>query len=254
MEATSSPTLTPVRRQALSDAVFEQLRSRIVSGDLEAGSPLPSERALCDALRVNRSSVREALRRLEQARLVSVRHGGTSRVLDYRETAGLDLLSALLTTDDGRIDAQVVRGVLEMRSAIAADAARLAASRAGRAAGERLTGICLRMRDAAGELVELQDLAIEFWSEIIDSSANIAYRLAYNSLRETYDVCREVLANALAEELRDCDSYLAIAEAVGTENAEQAEARARSLVRRGEAGIKLALESVDPTSDQRETP
>lgn len=242
---TTSP-LTPVRRQALSDAVFEQLRSRIVSGELPAGSPLPAERVLCDALGVNRSSVREALRRLEQARLVSVRHGGTSRILDYRESAGLDLLPALLVTSEGQIAAEVVGGVLEMRSAIAADAARLAAARADGAVSARLDEVCSAMRNAASDLPTLQDLAIDFWSAIIDASGNIAYRLAYNSLRETYDSCREILANALAEELRDGGGYEALAGAIRERNESSAESLARALVRRGEAGIKRVLDELAP--------
>ncbi len=52
------PVLKPVRRQSLSDAVFDQLRDRIVSGAMRAGDPLPAERALCEALGVNRGAVR----------------------------------------------------------------------------------------------------------------------------------------------------------------------------------------------------
>lgn len=236
-------SLTPVRRQALSDAVFEQLRARIVGGELEAGMPLPAERVLCDALGVNRSSIREALRRLEQARLVSVRHGGTSRVLDYRSSAGLDLLPSLLLTETG-VDAAAVRGVLEMRSAIASDAARLAAMRATADAAQRLDAIADAMAEASS-LVELQELAIEFWSTIIDASDNIAYRLAYNSLRDTYDRCRELLAEALADELRDAASYAAIAAAVAAGDAAASEDRARTLVRRGEEGINRVLSALE---------
>src|SRR5258706_14191104 len=111
--------LTPVRKQSLSDAVFEQLRGQILTGAMAPGSPLPAERVLCEALGVNRGSVREALRRLEQSRLVSVRHGGTSHVLDYRASAGLDLLAELIIAPGGGFDTRVVRAIVEMRSALA---------------------------------------------------------------------------------------------------------------------------------------
>ncbi len=249
---TPNPPLTPVRKQALSDAVFEQLRSRIVSGELAAGSPLPAERVLCEALGVNRSSVREALRRLEQARLVSIRHGGTSRILDYRESAGLDLLPALVMTGDGRIDATVVRGILEMRSAIAADAARLAAAATDQSVKQKLVATCAAMRAADGELTTLQDLAIDYWSAIVDASGNIAYRLAYNSLRDTYDTCRAILASALADELCDADGYTALADAIGSGDAKSAEALARQLVQRGEMGIKQVLDALDSTAVEKQ--
>src|SRR5512147_1770870 len=95
---TRQPKLTPIPRKSLSDAVFEQLRDQIVNGQMQPGSPLPAERILCEALGVNRSSVREGLRRLQQAGLVAVRHGGASQVLDYHGSAGLDLLESLLVT------------------------------------------------------------------------------------------------------------------------------------------------------------
>jgi DNA-binding FadR family transcriptional regulator len=55
----------PVTRQRLADAVVDQLQARIASGDLAAGSRLPSERELGDAFGVARTTVREAVRALE---------------------------------------------------------------------------------------------------------------------------------------------------------------------------------------------
>ena len=73
--------LKPVARTNLSDQVFDQLRDKILAGEYEPGQRLPSERLLCESLEVNRSSVREALKRLEHVRLISTRQGGGSRVL-----------------------------------------------------------------------------------------------------------------------------------------------------------------------------
>lgn len=242
--------LRPVRRQALSDAVFDQLRDQIVSGELAVGDPLPAERALCEALGVNRGSVREALRRLQQARLVDVRHGGTSRVLDYRRSAGLDLLSSLLVTAAGSFDARVVASVMEMRSALAPDIARLAALR-GRAAAPHLQALAAAMPGVSGDATRLQALTAEFWSCLVDAADNVAYRLAYNSLLETYDQCRELLVQVLGDELRDTASYVAIAKAVAKGDGSAAEALARALVRRGEEGIKRVLGRIEPASGRK---
>jgi len=250
MPSTAVQPLRPVRRQALSDAVYEQLRDRIVSGELAIGDPLPAERVLCEALGVNRGSVREALRRLQQARLVDVRHGGTSRVLDFRKSAGLDLLSSLLLTAAGSFDTRVVRSVMEMRSALAPDIARLAAER-GRDAANRLQALAAAMPDAASDAPRLQALTAEFWSCLVDAADNVAYRLAYNSLLETYDQCRELLVQVLGDELRDTASYAAIAKAVGRGDGAAAESLARALVRRGEAGIQQVLGRIEPTKRRR---
>jgi GntR family transcriptional regulator, transcriptional repressor for pyruvate dehydrogenase complex len=88
--------LKPVERQNLSNQVFEQLRDTILSEEYSPGERLPSERELCDILKINRSSVREALKRLEEARLIRIRHGEGSVVQDFRNNAGFDLLRHLV--------------------------------------------------------------------------------------------------------------------------------------------------------------
>src|SRR5690348_9206426 len=110
--------LQPVARQSVSDAVFEQLRDEILSGRLTPNEALPAERTLTEVLGVNRQAVREALKRLHQAGLVEISHGGSTRVRDYRSSAGLDLLETLLIAADGSIDARVARSIMEMRACI----------------------------------------------------------------------------------------------------------------------------------------
>lgn len=238
--------LKPIRRQSLSDAVFDQLREQIVSGAIQAGAPLPAERALCEVLGVNRGAVREALKRLAQARLVAVQHGGASRVLDYRASAGLELLPDLLLTDGGGFDPLVVRSVIEMRSALAPDIARLAALRGSGTAADALDAIVACMNAAGGDLATLQALAMRFWSTLVDATGNVAYRLAYNSLRETYEKCMDLLTGVLADELSDRDGYAAIAAAVRSGDGATAEQLARELTRRGERGLLDALAALSP--------
>lgn len=50
--------------------VFEDIEAEILSGGLAEGSALPTEQELCDRFGVNRSTVREGVRLLEQAGLL----------------------------------------------------------------------------------------------------------------------------------------------------------------------------------------
>jgi DNA-binding FadR family transcriptional regulator len=138
----------------------------------------------------------------------------------------------------------VVRGIVEMRSALAPDIARLAAVRAAPAQLEALDGVVAAMT-AAGDLPALQGLAAEFWSHLVDAADNLAYRLAYNSLRATYDQCRELFTQVLADEFADLPCYRAIAAAVRARDPRAAEALARELIRAGERSIKTALRRLD---------
>jgi DNA-binding FadR family transcriptional regulator len=242
--------LEPVSKQSLSDAVFEQLRDRIVSGLLAPGSTLPSERKLSDQLGVNRGAVREALKRLEQARLISIQHGGATRVLDFRETAGTDLLAQMLVASDGTIDIDVARGVMEMRTTVGTDVARLCALRAGPEHHRRIDEIAARVEATSttsptlGDLRRLQQLSMDFWTELVDGSDNVAYRLAFNSLRETYTQIREMLTEILAEEFTAAEYYRDIALAITEGRDEEARDRARELLSIGEERLLSVLEGL----------
>lgn len=63
---------SPSHRYAV---VVEHIEARIASGNLAPGDRLPSERQLAAALKVGRSSVREALRVLDQRGLLDIRRG-----------------------------------------------------------------------------------------------------------------------------------------------------------------------------------
>src|SRR5688572_7848136 len=206
--------LKPIQRRSLSDEVFEQLKNQILQGAFGVGTPLPSERKLCEMLGVNRGALREALKRLEQARLVSIQHGGTTKVANFMKTAGLDLLSTLLFKEEGKIDTRVARSIVEIRSSLAPDIVRLCALRADPALKEELSEVDDRMQQSQGDLPLLQRLAMEFWSLAVEGSENVAYRLCYNTLQDSYSKFAHLLTNVLEEELMDIDGYRAIANAI----------------------------------------
>jgi GntR family transcriptional repressor for pyruvate dehydrogenase complex len=234
----------PVQKQSLSDAVFEQLRDKIVSGEMEPGTKLPSERVLCEMLGVNRGAVREALKRLEQARLVSIQQGGATRILAWRESAGLNLMTSLLFSAGGALNIAAARSVVEMRSALAPDIARLAALRGGARTADALELLATQMGDAGGDLGQVQTLALAFWGQLASGSGNVAYRLAYNTLRESYQQFQGLLTQVLAEEYRDVSQYAALADAVRRGDTDGAEALARDIIKRGEGAMLAMLDAL----------
>jgi DNA-binding FadR family transcriptional regulator len=227
--------LERISRQPLSAVVFDQLLERVVSGAFRTGEALPSERQLCVELGVSRTAVREALARLAQLRLIQIRHGGETRVLDFRATAGLDLLPSLLRRASGRIDPEIVRSGFEMRSVIAPDMARLAAERRDDVVVGALETILETMAEAT-ELDMLAGLSMRFWAALATGSGNLAYQLAFNTLREAV-ASLPGLAVAQADELRDLRGYRQIAEAVRRKDAKAAQRAALAHIAVGRAGI-----------------
>jgi GntR family transcriptional repressor for pyruvate dehydrogenase complex len=170
----------PLTRASVPDQVFGRLCEAILGGQYQPGERLPTQRALAADLDVNIATVREAIKRLEQLRLVEVRHGDAMRVRDWRRSGGLDAL-ALLTS----VDQDVVRSLFESRRLLLSEAARLAAARrsAEQAAGiEELAGAVATAGDDHGAL--LADW--HFMAAVVDAAGNIVFQLIMNSVRELY--------------------------------------------------------------------
>jgi DNA-binding FadR family transcriptional regulator len=109
----------PERQPLRTEELFEVLRARILSDEWKAGTRLPGERELAERYDTNRNTLREALRRLEQAGLVTVRHGQGVTVSDFRRLGGLDLVAPFLELgSDVREKAQIMLDVLEPRKRV----------------------------------------------------------------------------------------------------------------------------------------
>jgi DNA-binding FadR family transcriptional regulator len=220
-------SLRAVERRSLPDKVFEQLLSEIVSGRYPAEAAVPSERQLGETLGVNRHVVREAIKRLEQIGLVRVTQGGRTTVLDFHETAGLDLL-ALVAEHAEAAEAllPLLAAALEMRAGIGVDLARLCAERASGEVGKDLLEISRELAAAGGE--ELLELDRRFWQRVLDGVGNLAYQLAFNSLIRAVHARRELSAPWLEQELRRSDYRRPIAVAIAAGDADAAASAART--------------------------
>src|ERR1041385_8206245 len=121
--------LKPVEKQRVAEEIAEQLRSLILNGQYPPGSKLPPERELSKRLRVNRASLREALKKLEHLGLVRIRHGDGTRVQNFMETRGSELGQPLLPLATSKGKPELIRDLLEFRRIMGRELARLAAAR-----------------------------------------------------------------------------------------------------------------------------
>lgn len=118
------------RKRAVETAA-DQLRDAILRGTYPPGTDLPGERELATQLGVARLTLRAALARLEAEGLVRPVHGSGNRVLDYRETGGVELVGHLvaLGARGGAETLALLDNILELRRALAVEAMGLAAER-----------------------------------------------------------------------------------------------------------------------------
>jgi GntR family transcriptional regulator, transcriptional repressor for pyruvate dehydrogenase complex len=171
--------LGPVPRPSVPDQVFTRLCDLIVSGDYAPGERLPTQRALAQEFGVNMASIREALKRLEQLRLIEVRHGDATRVLDWRRS-GLEALALL-----GEIDGQIVRPLFEARRLVLTEVAGLAATRRSEAQAEQIAELVAEIGHATDdEAAQIADWA--FVTAMVEAAGNLVFQLIGTSVRTFY--------------------------------------------------------------------
>ncbi|HEY6727367.1 MAG TPA: GntR family transcriptional regulator [Polyangiaceae bacterium] len=173
----------------IAATVFKDLLRQILSGELTQGERLPGERELAMRYGTNRNTLREAVRRLEQSRLVTVRHGQGVTVSDFRKTGTMELLPRFLeATSDMAEVAHLIEDLLPARLMVIEFATRLAARRADKSDIERLRDIT-ELLIAAFERGDPVVIAHGFqrWLEaLIDAGHSVAVRWIANPFLDAY--------------------------------------------------------------------
>ena len=168
----------------VAERIADSLKSAIMKGRLRPGDALPSERELAEKYEVNRSSVREAVKRLQGWGLVQVKHGGATRVRDFLIGAGLEVLPALVEL--GRVDPGILRELHELRGMLYGWCAERAAVLADAAALERLSGLVEKLEDPKTKPQALQVLDYDFFEALVQISGNRLLVVFSNLVRDFY--------------------------------------------------------------------
>ena len=188
-------------------------------------------RTLAAEFDVNMASVREALGRLEQLRLIEVRHGDGTRVLDWRLSGGLEALAVL-----GSMDESTIGALFEARRLLLVEAARLAATRRSDVQAAALCELAETMAnvgDDHGAL--LADWA--FMVTVIEAAGNLVFQLIMNSVRELYLPNVGSFTRVVAGRAKLAPLYARAAEAIRDRDAEEAAAAIGALAGAQEASM-----------------
>src|SRR5690606_21796882 len=133
------------------------------------------------------------VRRLEQARLVTVRHGQGVTVADFRRTGTMDLLAPLFEASSDYMElSQIVHDILPARLLVLEFAGRLAVQRADRTDIERLSDITdLIVTASTTDNANVIARGFQRWLEaLIDAGHSVAMRWVANPFLDSF---RELL-------------------------------------------------------------
>jgi GntR family transcriptional repressor for pyruvate dehydrogenase complex len=178
--------LKAIRKTRIYEEVVGQLHQLIDGGKLKAGDRLPSERELAETFRVSRSSVREAIKTIENEGMVVTRPGSGTFLTTVNVEAIIPSLASLLSRGkDALID------LFEMRCLVEPGIAALAAERATPADILRLKEICAEQAQQINRNAAAVDSDAAFHLTIGRATHNSALQRLVASIVEILKPIRE---------------------------------------------------------------
>jgi DNA-binding FadR family transcriptional regulator len=161
----------PVRFQRLAEQVADDLRRRILLGDLADGAALPVEEHLREQYPVSKPTLREAMRVLEAEGLVSVRRGSIGGAVVHRpQAANVAYTMGLVLSSQRTPLGEVAAALREVEPACAA----ACAERPDR--GEVVVPVLRRLQETAldvvDDLVAVTTASRQFHEAIVELCGN----------------------------------------------------------------------------------
>jgi len=232
--------MDPLDRTSIPDQVFRRLAADVIAGRHAPGERLPTQRALASELGVNIASVREGIKRLEQLKLIDVRHGDAMRVRDWRAHGGLDVLVHALGGGD-ELDREVLRSVMEARRLLLTESARLAAERRDESQAELLVRLAGELPGADSDEAA-QGIDFAFMATLIQASENLVLLLIANSIRELYFARLANFRAIVRDRARLAEHYESAAAAIDARDPDAAAAAIATIATAQEAAMLEGLE------------
>jgi GntR family transcriptional regulator, transcriptional repressor for pyruvate dehydrogenase complex len=201
--------LKAIKKTRLYEEVVGQLHQLIDDGKLKAGDRLPSERELAETFRVSRSSVREAIKTLENEGMVITRPGSGTFITAVNVEAIIPPLASLLSRGkDALID------LFEMRCLVEPNIAALAAERATPADILRLREICAAQEQQINRDTSAVDSDAAFHLTIGQATHNAALQRLVASIVEILKPIREKSLQTLGRAYKSLASHREILVAI----------------------------------------
>ena len=176
-------------------AIVDQVCDSVMSGDLKVGDLLPPEREIAAQTGICRTSVREALKVLADAGLVTMKPGGGGGTRLVRDVIPTELLGEAIELSRKRL-----LDLFEVRNSLELTAAELAAARATpeHIAGlEAMVGQLEQLiRERPEDADEFRTIDLRFHYLILKASDNMALLSAYNGFTRQIALALEMVVLA----------------------------------------------------------
>ena len=164
-----------------ADVAEQYLIESIWNGSIAIDSELPAERLLANKIGVTRTTLREVLQRLSKDGWITICHGKPTRVNNFWETSGLNVLSTMTRLDVAR-RGDLIDQLMSVRTNISTIILRMAAKN-----NQQSVITFLESAPAIDSSSEaFTEFDYRFYHQVAVSSNNLIYVLILNGLQDLY--------------------------------------------------------------------
>ncbi|MCB2225890.1 MAG: FadR family transcriptional regulator [Desulfarculaceae bacterium] len=180
--------LKAVKKKSLHELIVQQIQGLIDGGKLKAGDRLPTERELAEVFKVSRHTVREAIRTLEEKKILRSRVGSGTYVVLGEEQALSEVLAGFIAGERGKL-----AEIFEFRRLVEPQIASLAAQNATAEDIEALESIVAEQRARAlkNDASRWGELDARFHRLVAQATGNSVLIKVVAAFDDILEVCRE---------------------------------------------------------------
>jgi len=176
-----------IKRQSVSDQVFEQLKEQLLMNEWRRGEKLPSENELATSFDVSRVTVRHALQKLTALGLIETKLGEGSFVRDVAPGISMNQLIPMAYLNENSL-----QEIIEFRRVMEGKVAELAAMKATSEDIEKLEQAYSTMEQVKENLQQFSEADLNFHLTIADIAKN-------SIILQIYYIINDVLRRAFSE-------------------------------------------------------
>ena len=222
----------PIMRLRLHEEIVTIIQKQIMNGTIMPGTKLPPEREMAETFNVNRTTLREALHKLETLELLEIRHGDGVYAMNFLESGNLDLIKVAVSMDGNN---ETLFNVMEARLTIVPEIAALAAQRRTEAELAEIK----RVIDRDDMSIAERDLSIHHL--IVRATHNLVYIIMLNFFNQLHHDVGELYFNDKFNIERSGRFHREIYEAIKDLKSEDARCIMRDVLLYAERAVKAHL-------------
>lgn len=165
----------------LKELFVRELESMILSGNLEIGEKLPSERILAEKMQVSRGVINSGIAELARKGFLEVKPRSGVYVLDYRRYGNVETLLSIMNYNGGHLGRDEIRSILEVKMIVDKLAVELSVDRHTDEDVASLGNYLDNIRD--DDTNKAADAVFTYYHELAMISQNTLLPLIYRSFR-----------------------------------------------------------------------